>query len=64
MNKGDFLTSTEVQVFLGLSAPTVRKMWRNGDFPQPLTLGYKKLRFRRSEVEEWLREKSGEQSAA
>jgi excisionase family DNA binding protein len=47
------LTTREVAAFLGLSPETVLRRWRAGELPG-YRLASNVLRFRESELEEWL----------
>lgn len=52
------LTAHEVAEWLGLSTETVLRRWRAGDLPG-FRLSSNVLRFRQSEIEEWLEGRRG-----
>lgn len=59
-----FLTRIEVESMVGWSSKTLLKYWRRGDFPQPIRWGDKELKWKKSEVEAWMRGERDAQSAA
>lgn len=53
-----FLTLRDVSENTRLSQPTIRRMVRAGDFPQPFDLSPKRIAFWAHEVEAWMRERA------
>ena len=51
------LTQSEIRQWLGLSESGLHKMRRRGDFPEPVRIGARAIRWPQSEVEKWLRER-------
>jgi prophage regulatory protein len=56
------LRRPEVEARTGLSRSTIYAWLKKGDFPQPLKLGSKAVRWRSSDIKAWL--ESREQRAA
>ncbi len=48
------LRLSEVQTRTALGRSTIYRLMRNGDFPEPLKIGARAVRWRESEIEEWL----------
>ena len=48
------MRTAEVEAALGLSRPTIAKMVRAGEFPQPVRLGSRTLAWRVAEIRAWL----------
>jgi predicted DNA-binding transcriptional regulator AlpA len=48
------LSMAEVCELLSMSESAIRLAWRRGEFPQPLRIGRKKLRWRVSDLARWL----------
>ena len=46
------LSAVRSRTALGRS--TIYRLMRNGDFPEPLKIGARAVRWRESEIEEWL----------
>ena len=44
----------EVKSRCGLSRSSVYRMMRGGSFPEPLRVGLRAVRWRQSEIEDWL----------
>jgi excisionase family DNA binding protein len=55
------LTIREVAELLGMSESSVRRAWYDGNFPKPIRLGRRGLRWRRDDVESFLANKPGVQ---
>lgn len=64
MTTNDYLDRRDVLKLIGISDPTLRKYWRNGTFPRPVEWTERTIKFKRSEVEEWMRTRKPKQSAA
>lgn len=50
-----WLLAEEVAAELRISKNTLRKMWKSGDFPAPTRFNKRVHRWRRSAIEEYLR---------
>ena len=48
------LRLSEVQTRTALGRSTIYRLMRNGDFPEPLKIGTRAVRWRESEIEDWL----------
>lgn len=48
------LTAAQVGEQLGVSAREIRRMNLQGDLPEPLKMGHKKVRWRRDELVAWI----------
>ena len=48
------LRLSAVQTRTALGRSTIYRLMRNGDFPEPLKIGARAVRWRESEIEEWL----------
>ena len=48
------LRLSEVKSRCGLSRSSLYRMMRNGAFPEPLKVGVRAVRWRESEIEDWL----------
>ncbi|MBD1388427.1 AlpA family phage regulatory protein [Neiella sp. HB171785] len=48
------ISKKSLQNFLGVSQPTLDRMRRKGEFPQPIRLSPKRVAWRQSDVDEWL----------
>ena len=48
------LRRSEVQAMTGLSVAGIEKMMRAGEFPEPIKVADRAVRWHRSEVEAWL----------
>ena len=57
-NESLILTQAETLVLVSLSRDYVWKLRRSGDFPAPLNLGSRLLRWRRADIERWVEERS------
>lgn len=55
--KHGLLTADEVAALCGCSARCITRWRKRGDFPPPLRLGPRMLRWRRDVVESWLRQR-------
>ena len=51
---GRLLRLSEVRSRTALGRSTIYRLMRNGDFPEPLKIGDRAVRWRESEIEEWL----------
>ena len=51
---GRLLRLSEVRSRTALGRSTIYRLMRNGDFPEPLKIGARAVRWRESEIEEWL----------
>lgn len=49
-----FLSRAEVARFLGCSRSSLVRWAADGEFPQPVKIGPRRVAFRRSEIEAWL----------
>lgn len=58
------LTRADVLRAVGWTQKTLKKYWMRGDFPAPIKWGDKQLKWRRSDVEKWMRGERDEKSAA
>ena len=56
-NESLILTQAETLALISLSRDYVWKLRRSGDFPQPLDLGSRLLRWRRADIERWVEER-------
>lgn len=52
----ELLTPLDVLRALRISRGTLRRMCKDGRLPQPLKVSERKLAFRRSDIEQWIRE--------
>lgn len=50
----ELLTTDEVAAILHLQPSTIRKWRRAGDGPKPTWLGYRTVRYRRSDLDAWI----------
>ena len=48
------LRRDEVEDLVGLATTSVYRLMRAGSFPEPVRVGARAVRWRRSELEEWL----------
>ena len=48
------LTRTEVEALIRMSRSAIYRLMRTGQFPEPLRIGPRAVRWKRSEVEHWL----------
>ncbi len=53
-NTGRLLRLSEVVVLTGLSRSSIYRKMRDGSFPEPLKIGMRAVRWRKSEIEAWL----------
>ena len=51
---GTLLTRRQVQARIGLGTSTLYRLMRQRDFPPPLKIGGKCVRWRENEIEAWL----------
>jgi predicted DNA-binding transcriptional regulator AlpA len=51
----DLLTRKEVAKQIGVCTVTLKRMYDEGRFPKPIQLSPRRLRFRRSDVDRWIR---------
>ena len=51
------LSVQEVVKALGVSRMTLHRLRKTAGFPSPVNMGIRAVRFRRSDLEEWLRER-------
>ena len=58
------LTRTEVQSRVGLSRSAIYRLMRCGQFPAPLQIGPRAVRWPLSEIESWLSERPRATGAA
>ena len=61
------LRREEVQSWCGLSRTTIYRLMRAGQFPEPIKIGPRAVRWPESEIEKWLSERpraSGESEGA
>ena len=57
MEKDRLLHRSEVEKRCGLSRSSVYRLMRTGEFPVPLKIGPKAVRWPQSEIEHWLSER-------
>ena len=58
MNDSDrLLRRPEVEVQTGLTRSTIYRLMRAGEFPEPLKLGPRAVRWRATEIESWIAER-------
>ena len=57
MQRDRLLHRTEVEERCGLSRSSVYRLMRAGEFPTPLRIGPKAVRWPQSEIEDWLSER-------
>ena len=48
------LTRLEVEKVVSLSRSAIYRLMRSGDFPEPIQVGTRAVRWRLSEIQEWL----------
>lgn len=53
-NEDRFLSLHEVRRLIGLGKTSVYAMLKRGDFPRPLRVGQRSVRWRASEVRDWM----------
>ena len=53
-----YLNQREAAEFLGCSSETIRRRRLDGDFPEPVRLGSRNLRWSRADLERWAEENS------
>ena len=51
------LRRQEVEVKTGLTRSTIYRLMRAGEFPEPLKLGPRAVRWRATEIESWIAER-------
>ena len=51
------LRRTDVEVRTGLTRSTIYRLMRAGEFPEPLKLGPRAVRWRATEIESWIAER-------
>ncbi len=51
------LRRPEVEVQTGLTRSTIYRLMRAGEFPEPLKLGPRAVRWRATEIESWIAER-------
>ena len=51
------LRRQEVEVKTGLARSTIYRLMRAGEFPEPLKLGPRAVRWRATEIESWIAER-------
>lgn len=54
------LNAVAVATHFGVSKLTLRRMWMRGDFPAPLRIGRRSLRWRLTDIQRWISEHSNE----
>jgi len=54
----------QVSRMLNLSKTTIRRMQRDGEFPQPFQVGSRAVAFDRLEIEDWLRRQKAQRKAS
>lgn len=57
MGKGDdleMLDARDLRRLLGINAREIRRMVSSHDFPRPLRLGARRLRWKRSDIDAWI----------
>ena len=52
--KSRLIRRHEVEVRTGLSTSTIYRLMRSGDFPSPVRVGKKAVRWAECEIDEWL----------
>ena len=54
MTTYELMTRPEVEELLGMSTSSVYRLMREGHFPEPIRIGQRAVRWRRSELEAFL----------
>ena len=54
MTTHELMTRPEVSELTGLSHASIYRLMREGDFPEPIRIGQRAVRWRRSELEAFL----------
>lgn len=57
---GSYQTRQEVEEALTLSSATIYRWVKEGRFPKPIRLGTKMVRWKTSDIEQWLKETGAE----
>lgn len=57
MSMKEFISTKEVIAWLGISIPTLRSWYERGEFPKPIFISPRKMRWRKNVILEWLAEK-------
>jgi excisionase family DNA binding protein len=57
MSKIDRITVKDLANTIGLSVPTIRKMYRDGKMPAPIQLSDRVIFWRKEVIDQWLKEK-------
>ena len=60
MEHEQFLTHREVERLLGVAKSTLRSMVKNGEFPQPIRIGARRIAWASSDYEAWVAERKAE----
>ena len=58
------LRYNQVSKMLNLSKTTIRRMQRDGEFPQSFNVGSRAVAFDRQEIEDWLRQQKERRQAS
>ena len=56
------LTEKELSTWIGLSLPTLQRMRSKGGGPKFIRLGFRRLAYRPSDVEDWLASRTAERT--
>ena len=54
---GRLLRRSEIEVKTGLTRSTIYRLMRAGEFPEPLKIGPRAVRWRATEIESWIAER-------
>ena len=54
MTANDLMTRPEVEELLGMGRSSIYRLMREGHFPEPIRIGQRAVRWRRSELEAFL----------
>ena len=54
---GRLLRRSEIEVKTGLTRSTIYRLMRAGEFPEPLKIGPRAVRWRATEIENWIAER-------
>ena len=54
---GSLLRRSEIEVKTGLTRSTIYRLMRAGEFPEPLKIGPRAVRWRATEIESWIAER-------
>jgi prophage regulatory protein len=57
--KDGAVTAKDVAAALGVDRRELRRLVAAGEFPAPMKVGRRRIRWRRSEVEEWIARRAG-----